>query len=93
MTRDQALQSTYEFLRLRKGAYQALGAEARADLAKFCRADESCAVPGNHDLTMMLLGRQEVWLRIRQHLEKSPEELAVLFDAAALKLKDEPATD
>jgi hypothetical protein len=93
VTRAEALQETYEYLRQRKAAYQMLGLAAREDLAKFCRADESCAVPGDHDRTMMLLGRQEVWLRIRQHLEKSVEELAVLFDAAALKMKDEPATD
>ncbi len=92
MTKDEKLQQTYEHLRLRKGAYQGLGDDARKDLAKFCRADESCAVPGNHDKTLILLGRQEVWLRMRQHWEKSPEELAVLFDAAALRISDEEST-
>jgi hypothetical protein len=90
---DDLGRKTYEFLRLRKGAYQGLGQEARKDLARFCRADQSCAVPGNHDLTMMLLGRQEVWLRMREHWEKSPEELAVLYDAVALRKKETEPDD
>jgi hypothetical protein len=90
--RDDALRQTYEFLRLRKGAYDGLGQEARKDLAAFCRADASCAVPGDHDRTLILLGRQEVWLRMREHWEKSPEELAVLYDAAALRMKEDEPT-
>lgn len=93
MSADEELQQTYEFLRIRKGAYQGLGDEARKDLAKFCRADRSCAVPGDHDRTMMLLGRQEVWLRIREHLENSPEQLAVLYDALALRKKEQEPND
>lgn len=50
-----------------------------ADLASFCRANESCAVPGDHDRTMMLLGRQEVWLRIQQHINLTPEQLFALL--------------
>jgi hypothetical protein len=72
------------FLTMRGGAYrQALGSPAGkiilADLAVFCRANESCAVPGDRDRTMMLEGRREVWLRISHHMNLSPEQLYALF--------------
>lgn len=54
-----------------------------ADLAVFCRANESCAVPGDHDRTMMLLGRNEVWLRIQQHINLTPEQLFALYSGPA----------
>ena len=50
-----------------------------ADLADFCRAFESPAVPGDHDRTMLLIGRNEVWHRIQQHLNLSPEQLLDLY--------------
>ncbi len=69
-----------EQLRQLKAAYQvALGNEhggfVARDLAKFCRADESCfdADPRVH---AALEGRREVWLRINDFLTLSPEELA-----------------
>lgn len=45
------------------------------DLAPFCRADETCVVPGDRDRTYVLEGRREVWLRIQDYLKLTPEEL------------------
>lgn len=49
------------------------------DLAFFCRANESCVVPGDRDKTLMLEGRREVWLRIQQHLQFSTDQLFQLY--------------
>ena len=49
------------------------------DLCRFCRGEESCAVPGDRDRTFMLLGRQEVYHRIMQHLGLNPEQLFSLY--------------
>lgn len=75
-----------DFLRGRKNAYKftfsLTNPAARMvleDLTKFCRGAESAAVPGDHDRTMMLLGRQEVFLRIQQHLNLTPEQLFTLY--------------
>lgn len=45
-----------------------------ADLAKFCRAADSTYHTDN-TVTYMLQGRREVWLRIQDHLNLSPEVL------------------
>lgn len=45
------------------------------DLAKFCRAKESCIVPGDRDRTCLLGGRHEVYLTIRDYLDLTPEQL------------------
>lgn len=74
------------FLRDRKSAYKgtfAMNVVANqivlSDLAVFCRANESCVVPGDHDRTMLLEGRREVFLRITQHMNLSPEQLFELY--------------
>jgi hypothetical protein len=48
------------------------------DLAVFCRANESTfhEDPRAHALAE---GRREVWLRIRHHLDLSPEDLLKLY--------------
>lgn len=70
-----------EFLFNRQKAYQEifkpdgqLSKVVLEDLAKFCRAEESCFHddPRAHAL---IEGRREVWLRIRKHLDLSSEEL------------------
>lgn len=78
---------TLTFLGLRKKSYQsifgpsgAIGSDAMKDLAKFCYAAKSTAVP-NRDLSMVLQGRREVWLRISEHLHLEPEELSTLYGA------------
>lgn len=75
-----------DFLRFRKRAYQLVFRkdqpavmEVLEDLAKFCRANESCVVPGDRDRTLMLEGRREVWLRVQQHLGLTDEQLFSLY--------------
>lgn len=50
------------------------GAEVLADLAKFCRAQESTFHPDAR-VHAVAEGRREVWLRIAQHLNLSEEDL------------------
>lgn len=64
----------------RQRAYQlafkeAAGAAVLADLAVFCRANETCVIPGDRDRTYVLEGRREVYLRIRDHLDLAAEQL------------------
>ena len=64
-----------ELLRAYKLAFGSPAGQAvLTDLAGFCRATESCAVPGNHDATFMLLGRNEVWLRIQHFINLTAEQ-------------------
>lgn len=51
-----------------------LGAKVLADLAQFCRAEQSCfhIDPRAHAL---MEGRREVWLRIQEHLNLDADEL------------------
>lgn len=72
-----------EFLRGRKRNYQLAfggvqGQEVLRDLARFCRADDTCF---NEDprIHAVLEGRREVWLRIQHHLNLSSEQLAALY--------------
>lgn len=52
--------------------------EVLEDLARFCRANESCfhKDPRAH---AALEGRREVWLRIQQNLQLSDEQLAQIY--------------
>lgn len=84
------MRQTLEYLGLRKQSYQSIfgptgpaGSDAMKDLAKFCRAFDNAAVPGDHDMTWAFIGRREVWLRIQQHLHLQPEELAALYKAVS----------
>lgn len=54
------------------------GQKVLADLARFCRANESTfhADPRVHALAE---GRREVWLRIVKHLNLSTEELMAFY--------------
>lgn len=81
-----------QFLSDRKKAYQLTFPDGAAhtnivleDLARFCRANESCVVPGDHDRTLLLEGRREVWLRIQQHLNLFPHELMSLFTGKGIR--------
>jgi len=44
------------------------GTQVLKDLARFCRATETCVVPGDRDRTLVLEGRREVWLKIEQYI-------------------------
>lgn len=72
----------------RKVAYQiTFGSQAGQavlnDLKPFCRATRTCVVPGESDMTYVLEGRREVYLRIREHLDLTPEELFDLYTRPA----------
>jgi len=77
---------TLQFLATRKRCYQLTfqteqpaNQKVLEDLARFCRANETCVVPGDRDRSLLLEGRREVWLRIQQHLQLSPEFLFALY--------------
>ena len=72
--------------RKRKAAYQTVfrgpnGTEVLADLAIFCRANETTAVGTDRDMTLNE-GKRLVYIRIMKHLNFTTEELAVLYDAS-----------
>ena len=78
-----AVTRTFEFLRGRKRAYQLAltspaGQEVLEDLARFCRANETC-FHEDPRLHAVLEGRREVWLRIQQHLNLTPAQLFGLY--------------
>jgi hypothetical protein len=54
-----------------------------ADLAVFCRANETCVVPGDRDRTYVLEGRREVYLRIRDHLDLTIDQLVEKYTRPA----------
>lgn len=62
---------------------EAAGAAVLADLAVFCRADETCVVPGDRDRTYVLEGRREVYLRIQDHLRLTTEQLVEKYTRPA----------
>ena len=49
------------------------------DLAKFCRANQSCFDPDPR-IHAVLEGRREVWQRIANHLNLSPQELLAIYN-------------
>ena len=55
-----------------------LGEEVLRDLARFCRAHESTFHTDARALAMAE-GRREVWLRIQNHLNLTPDELWQLY--------------
>ena len=73
----------------RQRAYQlafkeAAGQAVLADLATFCRARETCVIPGDRDRTYVLEGRREVYLRIRDHLDLTAEQLVEIYTTPAI---------
>jgi hypothetical protein len=54
-----------------------------ADLAAFCRANETCVVPGDRDRTYVLEGRREVYLRIQHHLDLTIDQLVPIYTRPA----------
>ncbi len=85
-TRNQVVK---DFLQQRKIAFGQVfhpdnpyAQQVLADLARFCRAHESCF---NSDprIHAALEGRREVWLRIQNHLSLTPDQLCVLYNPGA----------
>jgi hypothetical protein len=56
-----------------------VGAIVLQDIAKFCRATETCYDPDPR-IHAALEGRRELWIRIQNHLQLSPEELWKLYN-------------
>jgi hypothetical protein len=78
-----------KFIRTRKIDYQLCftspaGRAVLYDLAKFCRANESCLHP-DPVVHAALGGRREVWLRIQQHLALTPTQLLEIFSASQVR--------
>jgi hypothetical protein len=72
-----------------KRAYQiAFGTDAGKavliDLSPFCREKETCIVPGDRDRTYVLEGRREVYLRIKDYLDLTPEQLVERYTKPAV---------
>jgi hypothetical protein len=78
-------QQMIDWLTAKSRAYRGLSDEAILDLAVFCRANETCAVPGDRDKTLMLEGRREVFLRIMQHRHLTPDQLFSLYGGTVPK--------
>jgi hypothetical protein len=79
----------FDVLRALRGAYKSLHVLAREDLARFCRANETCfdADPRIHAL---LEGRREVYLRIMDYIDLPIDEhYARLVEIRATKLEDD----
>lgn len=94
MTLTERVGRTIDFLRRRKRDYclafnTPAGNEVLIDLAKFCRASESCVVPGEHDASLVLEGRREVWLRIQQHLNLNSAQLFTLYGGQTILTQEE----
>ena len=79
------LEKAQDFLRTRGQAYRRTfkgiyGERVLADLAKFCRANES-TFDKDPRVEGILQGRREVWLRIAQHLKLTEDELWSYFNS------------
>ena len=78
---SEIIEKVKTFLTSRKRAYQFTFSEENVyaqavlkDLAKFCRATDS-AFHEDPRAHAVLEGRREVWLRIQNYLQLSPDEL------------------
>lgn len=72
-----------EYISGRKRAYLLVfgnpaGSIVLKDLAKFCRAHETC-FQTDPRLHAVAEGRREVWLRIQQHLKLNEDQLVALW--------------
>jgi hypothetical protein len=91
MSAQELYYRTIDFLRLRSRAYKLSfpdpkNNEVLKDLAKYCRANETCfnADPRKHAIAE---GRREVWLRIQQHLNLQPDELYAIYNGQSTLLR------
>lgn len=84
-------------LKTRQRAYRTIfgspiGQDILKDLAKFCRANESCfhKDPRVH---AALEGRREVFLRIVQHLNLNTEQLLDIYNGQFIQIQKEEADE
>lgn len=82
---SELIQKVKTFLTSRKRSYQFTFQENNvyaqavlADLAKFCRANKTTFHKDDR-ASAVLQGRHEVWLRIQNYLNLSPDELWELY--------------
>lgn len=77
-------QQLRDFISRRRTAYvktflnNVFGQEVLADLARFCRANESTFHPDAR-AHAVAEGRREVWLRIQRHLQLTDDQLWALY--------------
>ena len=78
---SEAIEKTKSFLFARQQAYQQVfnpesvfAKRVLGDLAKFCRAEES-SFHQDPRIHAVLEGRREVWLRIANHMNMTPDEI------------------
>lgn len=84
MTQEEALVAFADCKRAYQLAFNTPAGEAvLIDLSPFCRARETCVVPGDRDRTWVLEGRREVYLRIRDYLDLTPEQLVEKYTRPA----------
>lgn len=89
MTPEEALQVFTDVKRAYTTAFAApAGPAITMDLKTFCRADETCVVPGDRDRTYVLEGRREVWLRVNDFLTLSAEDLMKKYTTQANGVTD-----
>lgn len=91
MSLNEAVARTIDFLRGRKTDYQLVfsttnpaSVRVLQDLARFCRANET-TFHSDARLHAVAEGRREVWLRIQQHLNLSPDQLYALYGGSQPK--------
>lgn len=87
MNRREAFERLKQFIFGRRSAYVRtfsgpVAEVVLADLAKFCRARETTFHPDPR-VAALQEGRREVWIRIQDHLNLSPEELYELATGQA----------
>jgi hypothetical protein len=84
VNREEAIQIWTDCKRAYQLAFNTPAGEAvLIDLMPFCRARETCVVPGDRDRTYVLEGRREVYLRIRDYLDLTPEQLVDKYTTPA----------
>ncbi len=84
MTKDEALLAFTDCKRAYQLAFNTPAGEAvLKDMTPFCRVKETCVVPGDRDKTYVLEGRREVYLRIQEYLELTPEQLVEKYTRPA----------
>jgi hypothetical protein len=86
------VRAAWDFLRRRKIDYQLAltspaGQGVLCDLAKFCYADRDTFTTSARQ-SDVLQGRREVWLRIQNHLNLTPDQLYEIYAGRQLNPAD-----
>lgn len=84
MTGEEALAYFSDWKKAYQLAFGKGDSPAFDDLAVFCHERETCVVKGDRDMTLVMEGRRQAILRIRNFLDLTPEQL--------VKLHTRPAT-